>query len=55
MEVTLFTDMVKCAKCGEDDLLNGFQKRGEEWHCRECRDEYDRMAAEQAPTKEVRR
>ncbi len=36
MEVTLFTDSVKCASCGELDMTHGLKKKNDRWYCRGC-------------------
>ena len=36
MDITLFTDSVKCNTCNELDLAHGLKKRNDRWYCRKC-------------------
>ncbi len=36
MEITLFTDSVKCTACGELDMARGLKKKNGSWYCPKC-------------------
>jgi formylmethanofuran dehydrogenase subunit E len=36
MDITLFTDSIRCCTCNELDLVHGLRKRSDRWYCRRC-------------------
>lgn len=36
VEITLFTDTVKCSSCHEVDMYNGLKKKNDRWFCKKC-------------------
>lgn len=36
VEITLFTDTVKCSACHEVDMYNGLKKKNDRWYCKKC-------------------
>ena len=36
VEITLFTDTVKCSSCHEVDMYNGLKKKNDRWYCKKC-------------------
>lgn len=44
MEVTLFTDSVRCCNCHELDLVRGLRKRNDRWYCVRCAEPRDPAA-----------
>lgn len=40
MEITLFTDSVRCIACNQFDMVRGLKKRNDRWYCRNCAESY---------------
>ena len=43
VDITLFTETVRCHMCDQVDMYNGLKRRNNFWYCKACLDKMDRV------------